>query len=424
MKHVTAFLSRLPVTFTVQAFVYPILLFAALIFAQLDKSPLSHTIFAFVLALPIVTALYLISARLCIRTALKVSEKTPEKKRFIKISAVISSLCPFPFPFVEAIVNVPDEKGFHFCDVKYTLSLLPFSKTLISHSAAFAFRGEYEVRLSHIYVYDPSHSVRLRINFDKSEKLFVMPRKLALPPYTNGESGTESANVGNEYKNGTLAEPADTRPYIVGDSPKAIHWKLSSKSEDIIVREYAGDDFAGVNIICDLEARFLKRLTTPDRHLTAEAKDVADLMLCDSAIECTLAAVSAELERKNTVFLSWISGGAPITVRIENEHDLGLIFRRFAAEMPSDAKDHAHLICTSPSFTSTLPTVVVTPYIDEKSAELYKSVFIKKGSQARAQILYCTPKGLFIPDESAERREEDIIVSLKKSGIDTVKISV
>ncbi len=424
MKAVKRFFSRLPITFTAQAFIYPILLFAALIFAQLDKTSLSHTIFLFVLILPAITAIYLIAARLCIRTALRVSEKTPEKKKFIKVSAVISTLCPIPFPFVEAVVNVPDEKGFHLRDVKYTLSLIPFQKALISHNATFAFRGEYDVRLSHIYVYDLSHSVRIRINVDKRENIFVMPRKLDLLQYAEKAPGTESDGIGNEYKKGTLAEPADIRPYIAGDSTKAIHWKLSSKSEEIIVREYASDNFAGVNIICDLEARFHNKSTAPDRQPVSELEDVADLVLCDSAVECTLAVVSSELERGNTVFLSWISGGTPTTVRLENEHDLGRIFRRFAAEMPSDIKNHVSLICASPDFPTALPTVAVTPYIDEQSADMYKSVFLKKDAPVRAEILFCTPKELFVPDGAAKEREDDAVASLNKAGIDVNRISV
>ncbi len=414
----------MPVTLTAQAFIYPILLFAALIFAQLDKTSLSHTIFCFVLVLPLISAVYLVTARLCIRTALRVSEKTPEKKKFFKISAVISAFCPIPFPFVEAVMSVPDEKRFRLCDVKYTLSLLPFSKALISHSTAFAFRGEYDVRLSHIYVYDLSRSVRLRINVDKHERIFVMPRKLELLQCANEAPGTESAGVGNEYKKSSLTDPSDIRPYIVGDSPKHFHWKLSSKSEEIIVREYTGDDFAGVNIICDLEARFSGKNATPDIRPIAELEDVADLVLCDSAVECTLALISAELERQNTVFLSWISGGVPTTLRLENEHDLGLIFRRFAAEMPSNIKDHIYLICTSPDFPTALPTIAVTPYIDKRGADFYKSVFLKKDAAVRAQILYCTPKGLFVPDEMLKKRQDDIVASLNQSGIDVTQISV
>lgn len=50
------------------------------------------------------------------------------------------------------------------------------------------------------------------------------------------------------------SEQANIRAYVGGDSLKDIHWKLSSKMEELLVRDYNTNDTRNTFIIADLNA--------------------------------------------------------------------------------------------------------------------------------------------------------------------------
>lgn len=81
--------------------------------------------------------------------------------------------------------------------------------------------------------------VRIRLDNRFVTRLFVMPRRFELPPergFSDSENVTDTSvtRTGNDD-----TEPTDLRAYVKGDSLKHIHWKLSSKSEDMIVKDFA-----------------------------------------------------------------------------------------------------------------------------------------------------------------------------------------
>lgn len=70
---------RLSVSLTKRAVLIPVLIIAALIFAQSLKLPVSYMVFIFTLLFPIMPAIHLIFAALFIRTSVRVQVDTAEK---------------------------------------------------------------------------------------------------------------------------------------------------------------------------------------------------------------------------------------------------------------------------------------------------------------------------------------------------------
>ena len=423
MKHVKAFFDRIPISLTTQAILYPIFLAAALIFAQALKMAVSYTVFLFVLLLPLGVVLQLILARLCIRASLRVSEKTVEKHRLVSLCASVMSRCPLPFPFVEAELLLPDERGIRTEPVHIMLSLTPFSDCRIERSVEFAFRGEYTVGLSRLYVCDLSRSVKLRIDLNCTERIFVLPRRFELPPRDRLAEGLHEKPRTAETVGRDITELSDVRLYEAGDSLKRIHWKLSSKSEDIIVKDYCENHGADVCILCDLEPHYaVGRNTDGLRIPISEAADTIDLIGADAVIETALAAALREIHAGSTVTLAWIEKGEVAAVTLYSAADLETVFRRFAAAPLDPSERHIQRIASALGYSHDAAPILVCPHLTPTAAAEYISLF---GSMSRAvspELLLCADDTLFAHDSAADRRLGECVRSLIGAGINVERI--
>ena len=59
-------------------------------------------------------------------------------------------------------------------------------------------------------------------------------------------------------------EYGDIRQYRPGDGIKNIHWKLSTKTEELQVRKYASDNGRGTAIFCDFGGQYTAYPFAPD----------------------------------------------------------------------------------------------------------------------------------------------------------------
>lgn len=377
MKHIRAFFARLPISFCGPAIIYPILFAAALVFAQMYKSAASYLLFIFVAALPIASALYLLAARLCIRASLRIPKRTVRKQTHLSIIADIDSRIPMVFPFAEAVILLPDEGGIRFEMSRFITSVLPFHSCTVSRSAFFALCGEYEICFSHMYVYDLTRSVRIRINVNKRESILVLPRSINLPTATPPSEGDSSKVSDGECIQGGHTEPIDVREYIAGDSLRRIHWKLSSKSDELFVREFSDGGNAVSFIFCDLEAR----------HKNGNAPNTADLISCNAAVECAAVAAHRELDAKNSVCLSYVCDGAPMSVLLESHSDLYGLYRQFLSAKPSDVHEQIKLLLSTVKMPKNASVTVITPHPD--TADSLTALL----DGYVAEVMLCTQKG-------------------------------
>ena len=167
LTKIKTFFARFPISFTASALIYPILLIAALVFAQVNKTALSHAVFVFVLVLPLGAILYIVAAVACLRTAVRVSETTVEKKAVVSLFANVTNRGPLPLALAEVELMIPGGRISHSDTARVMMTLLPFSGGQIARGVEFPRRGEYDVGISCIYVYDLTRSVKVRVRIGK-----------------------------------------------------------------------------------------------------------------------------------------------------------------------------------------------------------------------------------------------------------------
>ncbi len=419
LTRVKAFFVRLPIGFTVQALIYPILLIGALIFAQVNKTALSHMVFVFILILPLGALLQIVVAVLSVRASVRVSKATVEKKAVVSLFVNVTNKGPLPLAFVEAELMLPSERVSCSDTARTMMTLLPFSSSQIARGIEFPRRGEYDVGISCIYVYDLTRSVRVRVNMRKTQKVFVLPRRLSLPPReAYGEEWTAQASRISQSADST--ESFDTRLYAVGDSLKRVHWKLSSKSEDIIVRDNASRLGASVCVMCDLEPYFSdsahEGIPTPREENAGEI----DCICADAVVEMALAIVLRELRAQNTVVLAWIERGEAVSVRLTSLADYEAVFRRFGSAPLDEMKGHIRRIRDSVDLGDAA-LIIVSPYLTKDRAREYAAHFGGVSRFAAPTLLLFSDESLFLPDKTAQTALNERVRELTDAGFDVIK---
>lgn len=411
-----------PIAFTGRVWMYPLLLISSLIFAQALKMPLSYMIFIFVIIMPLGAALQLALAAAFIRTSAQAESNTVEKRSPVSFSVIASNECLFPFPFIEVELLVPDKRGAKCVPKRAGFSLAPFSDCEIRRTAEFAFRGVYSVGLKQLWVYDCFRIVKLRLKCDNYAEIFVLPRRYELPPKPLPSESDQNTQSVIRLRGSDNTELSDIRSYIKGDSLKSIHWKLSSKAQELIVKDFSKNSGNSVYIFCDLEPHY-SRAAAEQAQISPlplpEYADIIDNLNADLVVEHCLGATLRELRIFNTVTLLWLTEGENGNIR-PNTHTISSLaafdsaFRELAAAPLADCKKQPTLLSSLISDDDSSTLIFVTAHLDNAAAGEYISLASSHrnlGAKA-VELIFCSDATLYIPDADSERLHTERISEL------------
>ena len=280
-------------------YILAILIPLALIFTQAMPSGVSTIIFIFLCMLPMASLLYLIPAFFAIKLNLRTSSDSAEKFTPVSFSLMLSNESPFPFPFLEADITVPGDDAVKCEKVKTRLSLIPFGRYTIEKQLSFSYRGLYEIGVAELYCYDLFRLFKVKININLFKSISILPRRLVFSGELKLDDSTEESDFNARRVGEDNSEISDFRDYRPGDSVRAVHWKLSSKSDDLVVKEYSMNSKQNTLIICD---------TTPRYNPEESDKFSSDIneAAIDLLVEGTIAVGNAFLSSASPCTLVWL----------------------------------------------------------------------------------------------------------------------
>lgn len=389
---------------------YPGLLIAAFLLAQGIKSPVTHTLFWAVLLLPLGVAVELIVIRLSVRVNMSLSDTVAEKREPVRMYITVANKGPLPVSYVRAELVRTGPMGCDCARKSLFMSLLPFSLCRTEESVELYFRGEYKIEADCIVVSDLLRLVYMRIPYSFNETVTVLPNRMSLPSAKPVWGYTEGTAVSEKSRSGDGGEFDEIRTYRKGDSPKRIHWKLSSKSEELAVRELSETNHGGVYILCDLYPPFMGDvpLYTP----SAEYENVADLAVLDALTEGVLAAVGREIESGGWAEVRWHESGEPAMIRVQNEGELETLALRMSL-LAADMTDRQITRLASNACHNDMPIVIVSPGFNENAVSEYETM-TEKGC---TEIVICASPELFCESPRVAEELSRVSERLSKHGI-------
>lgn len=235
---------------------YLILFGVALVFTQALLSKVSHIFFWFVLTLPLILLGYTLVARAALQVSMLSESTTTEKNTPYTYEFRIDNRSVLAFPFIEAEVSVPQSNSVRTSVRTVRMAMAPLSSYHMKNTVRFRFRGTYDIGVRCFYVYDFFRLFRVQVPVENMTTVYVLPRRLPLDDTLAQSVSDSTARTVRSPLVVDKLEVSDIREYRAGDSLKSIHWKLSSKSETFIVKDYNTGTSNQTVIFCDLAAHF------------------------------------------------------------------------------------------------------------------------------------------------------------------------
>lgn len=274
---------------------YILFLIFALLFTQALRSPLSSVLFIFALLLPLLLVLYVLTCHLFISESNTIEAETVQKEVPLEYEILIANNGYLPYPFVDADICYPSTDGVH-CEIRrVSCALAPMGTYRITDRAVFHYRGGYEIGIRDLYVYDPLKVFRIRMRRDNLRPVFVMPRRPVI--VTDGEGAASEVNT-TEVRNlrgADRTELTEIKEYRMGDGLRDIHWKLSSKTQDLMVKHYGMNACRSICFLPDLGENY----TDPYRR--GLYTDDINLCCADAVTEMTIGLMLSALRGANNV---------------------------------------------------------------------------------------------------------------------------
>lgn len=236
------------------ALLYCFLLVFALVFTQILRNTASAVFFWFLVLAPLLSFLLLMIGRACVQVYVSSDTNRCEKMTPVEYEIRVINASPVPLPFVEAIINLPRPDGVRSLRQKLVLSLIPFGMHCIKNTVQFRYRGLYEIGVREIYLYDYLRLFRVRIDINNYSNVTVLPRRLTLDASAETAMSDIPSPLARMQNTQEQSEQANIRDYRMGDTMKSIHWKLSSKAQELQVRDFTNNDDQHVYIFVDFAA--------------------------------------------------------------------------------------------------------------------------------------------------------------------------
>ena len=236
----------------------------AVIISQALRSTVSAMILWFVLLVLPAALIYAVVGYLAMRVYVNAEKTRTEKGAPLGYSVNVINPTPLCFPIVEAAVSVPQPDGVRCVPQRLVLCLFPFGNYELRHEVTFRDRGMYEIGVDCVYITDIFHIFRIRRTVELFHTVLVFPRRLAMEPEKDDAVSDDAPSASiRPVRTESASEIGNVREYRPGDLVRSIHWKLSSKADDFLVKEFFADRDKTTYILCDYSGAPRREEITP-----------------------------------------------------------------------------------------------------------------------------------------------------------------
>ncbi|MCL1792914.1 MAG: DUF58 domain-containing protein [Oscillospiraceae bacterium] len=211
--------------------------------------------FAAVLVLPLLAYLLLLANYFFVKFEVSVDKKVYDKREQAATLIRISNEGLLPTPFIKVKIIQIDDNGKSADENVFALSLPPMKSVDFKSNIVMKRRGLYEVGIKEIELYDIFGLFKFKRSVNIIEEILVLPKRILM----YGSVGKNIlADDGEEKNRRKIGEDrtiiSHIRDYVEGDNINAVHWKLSSKKDDLIVKVYDHPNDNNIMIIADMQA--------------------------------------------------------------------------------------------------------------------------------------------------------------------------
>lgn len=370
------------------ALAYLFLLALGVIFTQALHSPLSAVLLVFLIIWPILNLIYAIIVFASVDAYVDIDEITVTKNTPAKFTIQVVNHSPFPVPFAEADLRLPDKNALRCSLKRIKIAAPPNSDYKIESQVVFAYRGTYDVGIDCIYIYDPFKLFRFKVRLYNYRSIYVMPRRFTMLADINRSTSDTSTDIRRSAMGIDRNDISDIRLYEPGDPMKNVHWKLSSKSEELQVKQYDMNTGRMVYLFCDLAAHF-----DPSEN-SAYAEDINEHGV-DGVVELALAVATRTLTEGNSCVPVWYDSRGEGGVQMypcSTPEELENVLRMLATAPVCDDNYRVGKLTSLVKESQSITMVYVTDYLDgEFLGDVTVSASLLGGPGSSVEVYFYNP---------------------------------
>ena len=367
---------------------YAIFFIFALIFTQALRSPVSSVLMIFAILWLVFTVIYLIIMIASIDSFVEYNGFDVYKNVVTKFSIKIVNHSIFPVPFAEADLRLPEKNSLRCLRKRIKIAMSPSGDYIVDKHVSFGYRGTYDVGVDSVCVYDLFKIFRINLKMYNYRSIYVMPRRYTLNKRHQMVTSDSQTELQRNIIGIERSDVAEIRTYIPGDAMKNIHWKLSSKSEELQVKNYMMNSGKTVYIFCDVKAHF-----DPIENASYDI-DINEYGV-DGAVELAVAVASREMSEGNKCILVWnderVESGIQEYTCTTNDEFLNVLKMFSTAPIAHDSTSFVELTSLI-SESQNVSLIFVTDYLDAELVNgVSRAAAIAGSNTSSAEVYFFDP---------------------------------
>lgn len=223
---------------------------ACLAFSMVYKENISAVILAAVLIYPILAALSTFILLKLVKAEFSKTDILSEKGTRFELIINVKNRFILPCVPMELVCDLPDEDTGLAAEKKIYVTLPPLGKAKLAMNCMNRYRGKYSFSVKKISVVDPLRIIRVSKKGKSVMNAVFVPRKLNIPDvsfFCESENFIAKRQSAADNKE----DFSHVRDYIPGESVQLVHWKLTAKQGDLMLKQFDSVFDRKALILCD-----------------------------------------------------------------------------------------------------------------------------------------------------------------------------
>lgn len=158
----------------------------------------------------------------------------------------------FPAVPMELLCVIPDGDAGLFADKRLFISLPPFGDAELAVRCRHLFRGNYTCKINRIYIVDPLRIIRVSKKCEAVSSATFIPRRLAMEELVF-RSAVEQSFAQKRVNSADKEDFSHVREYRDGDVLQMVHWKLTAKQDELMIKQFESINDLRAVILCDYD---------------------------------------------------------------------------------------------------------------------------------------------------------------------------
>ncbi|HOQ07500.1 MAG TPA: DUF58 domain-containing protein [Clostridiales bacterium] len=376
---------------------------SALVFAYFNGGKIPYMFLYTMLLLPVFSVLYTLLVYMRFKLGQDLDKRFVTKGDKVNFLFSINNEDFLLYPYLKVSLHGSDtifENQYHVRN----FSLPPFSGRNYAFELQCNYRGNYEIGIDSVEIEDFFGLVKLRYNVGEPKYVTVYPKIIYLEKFHLRTDFMSEVHSMLNTRDEDMTTISEIRKYQYGDSMKRIHWKLTARKQELMVRKFQSTSETNTLLLLDLR----KNHYSPGENI----------MLEDKLIEAVVAVLYYCLNKWVPVELVFFSETLH-SIQAKNHLMFNEIYEMLAKVKFSDDVAVEDLL---EIYTENAPknsNIVV--FTSNLGYGLYNQLCKTADSGYNVSLVYISPEKI---TGVRDQETEDILASLPEIGIRSYRINL